>query len=239
MYRYGTYKPSCRNQMKKIVLTLLLFTALFASNPKPFASLGDVIYDNAPKIDKLRELQEYAPFYKRIEEYVKEVNQTKKLGFLVEQGEKKRSKEYLQKLRELAKTNDFFVRSVNALYKSSMQKEKFELFMQLLDTGLIDVERKKDEILNFYEEHKDEIEPKGVLKDLLQRRNLKKKTRFSKEYYEELRKRKEMEKIRRLRQKDKKRQEELQKKLEAELKAKKEQIRQEQIKELQEIEVDE
>ena len=223
-----------RTTMKHFILHIFLVLSLYASNPAIFASLGDTIYDNAPKIEKLKGFKEYKPFVKKIDEYIKEVNGTKKLGFAIENGTHPEAGGiYLKKLRELAKTNDFFVRSANAIFEKALKQKQFDQLMDILDTGLIDTERNKKRLLRFYEENQGRFEPRGVFKKIIESSTLRKKTKHSKEYYERLRKEREKEKIRRLREKDKKRQEELQKRLEEELKKKKEQIEQEQIKELQ------
>ena len=221
--------------MKPFILFILFTLALFASNPTIFASLGDKIYDNITKIEKLKKFKEYKPFIQKIDEYVKEAKATKKLGFAIENGtHKDASRFYLKKLRELAKTNDFFVRSANAVFDQAYVTKDYDLLMDLLDTGLIDVERNKQRLLKLYEEDGEKFELRGVLKQLVDASNLKKKSKHSKEYYERLRKIREEEKIRRLREKDKKRQEALQKRLDQELKRKKEEIEKEQIQELKE-----
>ena len=222
-----------RTAMKHFLLHILFTIVLFAANPTIFASLGDNIYNNAPKIEKLTAFKEYEPFIQKIREYIKEVNATKKLGFAIENGtHKNASGIYLKKLRELAKTNDFFVRSANAIFDQALKNSDFDTVMNILDTGLIDVQRNRQKLLKFYEIHNGEFEPRGLLKKLVDASDLQKKSKHSKEYYEHLRKMREQEKIRRLREKDKKRQEELQKRLEEELKRKKEQIQKEQIREL-------
>ncbi len=224
--------------MKLLLGLVLAFTLTFAiNNPPIYASLGDVIYDNAPKIKELKNFKEYKPFKEKIENYIKEVEGTKKLGFAIVQGKFEdkdaKKKVYLNKLRELAKTNDFFVRSANALFESAMENRDYDLFVRIINTGLVDTQRHKDEILEFYEQNKANIQPSGILEEIIKKNEIKKKEVHTAEYYERLRKLKEQEKIRRLREKDRKRQEELQKRLEQELKKKKEQIRKEQLEELQ------
>lgn len=220
--------------MKVLLFLLFTFTFLFASNPVVYAALGDKIYDNAPKIEQLKNFKEYEPFREKIESYIKEVNAMKKLGYAIENGTvpKSTSSSYLKKLRELSKTNDFFIRSANAIFDKALKNKEYELVMNLLDTGLIDIERNKVRLLEFYEQNKNAFAPRGELERIIKEDELKKSSKNTKEYYEKLRKLREQEKIRRLREKDKKRQEELQRKLEKELKLKKERIRQEQIKEL-------
>ena len=219
--------------MKLFFSLILLAAALFASNPTIFAALGDTIYDNAPKIEKLKKFHEYEPFLEKIDKYIKEVDATKKLGFAVENGSQKdAARIYLKKLRQLAKTNDFFVRSANAVFKKALATKNYELLMDILDTGLIDIERNKERLLEFYRANKDSFKPRGVFGRIVAEDELRKKSKNTKEYYERLKKLREQEKIRRLREKDKKRQEELQKRLEQELEKKKEQIQKEQIEEL-------
>ncbi len=219
--------------MKFFLSIFLLVLTLYANNPKIYAALGDIIYDNAPKIEKLKEFPQYKAFEEKIESYLKEVQAAKELGFAMEAGKSDEKRKYLKRLRELAKTNDFFVRSVRSIFENSMDHNMYDLFVKILDTGLVDVDRYKQEILKYYEKNKANINPYGILQDLIDESELKKAKKHSPEYYERLRKFKEQEKIRRLREKDRKRQEELQKKLEEELKKKKRQIEKEQIEELQ------
>jgi len=214
---------------------MLVGTLLLASNPTIYAALGDKIYDNAPKIEKLKQFKEYQPFLQKIEHYLQEVNATKELGFAIENGTKKdAAREYLKKLRSLSKTNDFFLRSARGIFQKALETKKYDLVMDLLDTGIIDLNRNKERLLEFYEANKGAFEPRGELLRIITEEELRKKSKNNKEYYERLRKLKEQEKIRRLREKDKKHQEELQKRLEEELKRKKEQIQKEQIEELKE-----
>ena len=225
-------KSNIRIQMKFFLSILLLSTLLFATNPKIYAALGDTIYNNAKKIELLKNYPEYEVFKEKIDNYLKEVKRTKSLGFAIESGKSKENKKYLQSLRKLSKTNDFFVRIAQYKYKESMEKKDYDTFVRMVDSGLIDLERNKKQILDFYDHHSHEIIPYGALELLIQSRIKKQNPKHTKEYYERLRKQREAEKIRRLREKDKRRQEELQKRLEEELKRKKERIREEQIKEL-------
>ncbi len=219
--------------MKAIILFLTIIAGVYAANPHVYAALGDGIYNNANKIAKLKNVKSYAAFAPKVDTYIKKVKETKELGFAVESGEKKdQAKTYLKRLRTLAKQNDFFVRSANSLFESSLKKGDYKSVMELLDTGIIDTKRNRNKIVSFWEEHKGQFEPKGEFKRVIQESELRKNTKSSAEYYRKLKKLREQEKIRRLREKDKRRQEQLQKKLEEELKRKKRQIEEEQKKEL-------
>jgi transposase len=114
-----------------------------------------------------------------------------------------------------------------------MRRHDYDLFLKLVNSDLLDLKRKKDEILRFYYANKAIITPTGNLSKLIEEDKLQKKSKRDKNYWIRLKKKKEEEKIKRLRKKDKKRQEEIQKKLEEELLRKKEAIRKEQLKELQ------
>ena len=219
--------------MKAIVLFFVMISSVFAIvYPKVYSSLGDKIYDNAPKIEKLSKIKEYKEFEDKIDNYIKDVKDAMSLGYALEYKLSKNNEKYLKQLRELAKTNDFFVKSANSMFKKSMKTDNYELFLNIIDTGLIDLDRNKDIILEYYNANKNNIPLRGKLKELVVKKETKTKVRHSKEYYEKLRKLREQEKIKRLREKDKRKQELLQKKLEEEIKLKKQKIEQEQIKEL-------
>ncbi len=205
--------------MKKLALLLpsLLITLLFASNPPIFSTLGDRIYDNASKIEKLKKFKVYAPFKEKIERYLHDVNTTKQLGFSLENAtHEKSARLYLKKLRELAKTNDFFVRSANAVCKKALITKDYELLMDILDTGLVDIKHNKAVLLKFYAANKDAFTPRGVLRKIVQEDASKKSVpseRDAKTKHEE-------ENIRNLREKDRIYQEKLQNKLEKDIKPK-------------------
>ena len=200
--------------MKAVFSLLFFISILSASNPKTFATLGDTIYDNAKKIEKLKKFKEYQPFVEKIDSYVKDVNKTKKLGFeLQSEMKNETAHKYLEQLRKLSRTNDFFIRSTDAVFKKALQSNDYELLMELLDTGLVDVRRYKERLLEFYEENKGRFVPYGTLEQLIKEEKERKKSQTK----EELQHRREHERVRHLREDDKKHQEELQKKLEMEI----------------------
>ncbi len=201
--------------MKSVFSLLFFATLLFASNPKIFSALGDTIYDNAHKIEKLKKFKEYQPYKKKIESYIKDVNATKKMGFGVEskQSDNQSVRNYLKKLRELAKRNDFYVRSANSVFKKALVAKKYEVLMDILDTGLIDIKRYKEALVEFYEINKSNFTLRGTLKKIIQEENVRKKIKTQ----EDLKKEHEHKLINDLRERDKQEQEKLQKKLEMEL----------------------
>ena len=221
---------------KFLFLFLFLFSqAVFSNNPHIYASLGDTLYNNEQTILNLKKIDVFNKYFSdKINKYITKLKQTKQIGFAIESGVSKvKPKEYLAKLRELSKTYDFFIRSVNKMFYDSMRRHDYDLFLKLVNSDLLDLKRKKDEILRFYYANKAIITPTRNLSKLIEEDKLQKKSKRDKNYWIRLKKKKEEEKIKRLRKKDKKRQEEIQKKLEEELLRKKEAIRKEQLKELQ------
>ncbi|MCD6259773.1 MAG: hypothetical protein J7J31_09250 [Helicobacteraceae bacterium] len=219
--------------MIKTLFFTLLTTLVYATNPAVYSALGDVIFNNAPHIDNLKNIKEYERYKMRIEEYVAKVAQVKEEGFRLERGDTSVDKKaYLQKLRELSNTNDFFVKDVHANYKASMRDKDNELFSKMINSKLLDVNKYKSEIKEYYIQNSEGITQEGVIQKLLdedarlaKQRELTKKKYKSKEEIER-------EKIERLRKKDKEQAETLQKSLEKELQEKKKKILKEQVQEL-------
>ena len=83
--------------MYKLLLLTFMLTFLYSNNPKPYAALGNVIYDNVQKIDSLQKLKSYDLYKSDIAKYVKEVELAKKEGFEIEASKAKISKkDYLR-----------------------------------------------------------------------------------------------------------------------------------------------
>lgn len=219
--------------MIKIAVLSLLATLLIAQNPKVYSALGDVIYDNVNNIEKLKEIPEFSQFNQKIDSYVKEVYKAKDMGFAIEAGDKTKDKrEYLQTIRELSKTNDFFYRTTVSFYKSSITNQDNILFSKTINSGLIDTKKYKGEILEYYFANCNDMNASGVIQEYLdedemlkQKQTQSKKPTLSKKHIQEA-------KIKRIREKDKAKQESIQKTLEDELVKKKSDIRKKQVEEL-------
>ena len=218
--------------MYKIFLFFLLSIALFAQNPKAFSALGDIIYNNADKIQKLESIEDYTVYKKKIKEYVAKVKKLKSDGFALDEGLYTKKMQYLNQLRKLSQTNDFFVRLVKKKLDMSIEDENSKLFTQLINTGLIDEKKSKNKIIDYYFAHSNEVNATGLIQKYLDED---KKLRAKKEYKKSLLERKklrELEKIRRIRKEDKLEQKKLEQKLNQEVQKKKLEIRKEQKKEL-------
>jgi len=219
--------------MYKIFLITILATILSATNPKPYAVLGDVIYDNVETIAALKELDAYKVYRDDIDKYIAEVAATKALGYKIEQGKAKGSKkEYLEHLRKLSTTNDYFMRSINSIYKNAMQKKNFELFSSIINGHLIDTKKNKQEIIDYYFKHQEDINSSGVIDAFLAEDAALKARKEAQRKRYKTKKQREEEKIKRIRKNDKENQERIEKELEKDLESKKLKIREDQKKEL-------
>lgn len=218
--------------MKKIVILSLLSLTLFAKNPAIYSQLGDTIYNNSVAIEKLVEIEELSLYKKEIQEYIKDVNATKKDGFAIESGDKSVDDAlYLKKLRELYKKDRNFIRVSKISFEESMQNDNIMLFEQLINSGIIELDEHKESIVEFYTLHKDEIslsqEPKLFIEEELQQRKSAVEAREA-----ATKKGSEAERIKWLREKDKEREKRKNKLLEEELHQQKKEIREYQKEEL-------
>lgn len=215
------------------MLLHLFIMSIFAqetSNPKVYSSLGNTIYDNVLKIEKLQDIEKYSQFRSKIDRYLREVQDTKLFGFDVEAGSKSDLKlDYLYQLRKHKKVNDYFLRSVKNAFESAIESQDNELFIGIVNSGLINVKQYKKKIMAYYNAHKKSINPKGTIQKFIDEdlawKNRKRWKPKTKQQLQE-------EKVARLRKNDKLDTQALERKLSEEVRVKKQKIRQTQEKEL-------
>ena len=218
--------------MKKIFFLTLFTTLLFSNNPAVYSALGDVIYDNVKGIEKLSEIEEYLVYKDKIIKYVAEVDTTKRAGFLIEKGNKNIDKKsYLNNLRKFSKSNDFFTRSARNNFLESMEKENSKLFSALVNSGLIDTKKYKNDIVTYYLFHMDEINPEGTIQEIIDNDEALKNKKVKKRVYRS-KKQIQQAKIKRIRENDKKRQAAIEKRLQERVNKEKTEIIDYQKKEL-------
>ena len=216
--------------MKQLVLLSILVTFLYAQNPNVYSSLGNVIYGSLDAVDKLKKLADYKQHEKKIDKYIENVLDLKKYGFAIDSGDYSIDKhEYLSRLRKIFKTYDYFVRNAKRSFKESIQTNNTELFTGIINSGLIDTDIYKKDILNYYLKHSDELDSNQVIVKLRNKDSLIKKHR---EVHQNIEADAQKAKIKRIRKKDKRQDEAFKKLLEEELLQKKKEIRENQKKEL-------
>jgi len=216
--------------MKTIILVSLLTTFLFAQNPRVYSAIGDDVYNNAQAISNLKSLSAYPYEAKKIDAYINDVDANKQIGFDIESGNKDISPStYLKKLRELTKVNISFVRKVRAMFDKSLKNENTLLFIEMVNSGLLDTKPRQKEIMDFYIKHQDDISPVGVIQTFLDEDA---ELRRRQAYWLEAKKRKEAARVKYLREKDKAEDEAMEEKLTKEVIQKKQDIRIHQKKEL-------
>ncbi len=234
--------------MKKIVIMSLLATILMGQgvdvnstqsseievvkNPKVYAALGDIIYNNIDNIVKLKEIDTFKNFSEKINNYSDSVQKAKEIGSNIESGNKNVSKSlYLETLRTLSKENDYFVRSVKSAYSTSIQKQDSKLFLETVNSGLVDTDKNREQIIEYYLSHSEDINASGVIQKYLDQ-DAKTESKRKSYSYEKSKKLRLEAKIRRIREDDQKKQARLEKELTNEVKQKKIEIRENQKREL-------
>ena len=217
--------------MKKLIICLFT-TLLSAQNPIVYSALGDIIYDNIENIQNLKNIVQYKKHENKIDKYASDVKNLKEIGFKIQSGDEKYKKlEYLQNLRELSKVNDFFLRSVEKDFNKAIKCEDSKLFSKILNSGLIDVKEYKTQIKSYYLSHSRDINTSGVIQNILDKEFIKKQKKKSQ--VKRLTKKQLQEaKIKRIRENDKIKQENIKKSLEDIATQKKIKIREEQKQKL-------
>ncbi|MFA6192317.1 MAG: hypothetical protein WC665_08200 [Sulfurimonas sp.] len=215
--------------MIRIIILCVISTLLLAQNPKTYSSLGDIQFDNSINIEKLKEIDIYAQYGEKINKYLNDIKSVKEFGFEVDKTDNSdEKKRYLQSLRELSKTNDFFVKSVNSNFFSSIKNSNTKLFLQMVNSKMLDTEKNRSEIMKYYNLHSDEITPFDIMQDFLA---TDKKVQNNVPAKKSEKKRQE-EKISRIRESDRINQETIEQSLEEEAAKKKKIINDEKIKQL-------
>jgi len=216
-----------------IISTILLSQDFFALHPKPYSALGDVIYDNVNKIEKLKNINGFEFYKGDIEKYVSKVQKTKDDGYQLEKNQARISKrEYLNRLRTLSKKNDFYLRTIKNTYLSSMETNNYEQFSQIINSELIDVNSSKGVIIDYYYEHEEDINASGVIENFLNEDARLKALKDTQRKKYKSKKTLQEEKIQRMRKNDKEAKIKLENRLQNDLVKKKLEIRKNQKKEL-------
>ena len=225
--------------MYKLLLITILTTLIIAqdvisvANPKPYSSLGDVLYDNYEKIGQMTNVDAFKTYSKEINDYISDILTTKEMGYALELRQTGvLRKDYLDTLRELSKKNDDFLRKIENGYRTSIEKENSKVFLQIVNSELVDVEKNKKEIIGYYYLHSDDINSSGVIDRLIKENDAIRKLQQAQKKRYKTKKMREEERIKSIRLVDKQAKEKLEQRLQQELDQKKVDIRDNQVREL-------
>ncbi len=139
--------------MNKYLLLLALTLSLFAQTPKSFAALGDIIYNDVDKFEKLKELASMQEFTTNIDSYIASANATKKIGLALDQeGASVDGEAYLKALRKLSTEHDAIIVNSRKRFKEAIADEDSETINGMITIGVIDPEDYKTELMHYYEE---------------------------------------------------------------------------------------
>ena len=139
--------------MKFLFLLLTLSLALWAKNPLSFATLGDVVYNDAKKFEEIKELEAMHDIRIAISNYVKLANDTKKLGFSVDNKDKgANAKSYLKSLRKLSAAHDVIDIKVQKRFNEAINDEDSHTVNAMVQYGVIDSVNYEKQLITYYEE---------------------------------------------------------------------------------------
>ncbi len=145
--------------MKKYVLLLTLTLTLFAQNPKSFAALGDVLYNDINKFENLKEMASMQEYKTAIDAYIVSAKETKKMGFAIDIENAKDDKdatvdgkEYLKALRNLSTEHDTIIDNSRTRFEEAMGDEDSETINGMINYGVIEVEDYQDKLIRYYDE---------------------------------------------------------------------------------------
>ncbi|MDY0116070.1 MAG: hypothetical protein RBR59_00660 [Sulfurimonadaceae bacterium] len=220
----------------RVFLGLFLFvTFLVAEYPKVYAQIGDDIYKNLSNIEDLKNTKEFSRYTNEIEIYVYEAQKAKENGFMIENGDNSVDKNlYLEDLRKLVKTNDYFKNLVITTFEKSLSTKNNTLFVETVNSNLLP-QSFEQKILDYYNNNVDAIIESGFLailaqkqRDELEAKNAKKIVKVT----PKIKKDSNQEKMERLKKADLEKREAFKKQVEEEEARKKAQIIAKQKKEL-------
>jgi len=139
--------------MKKYILLLSLSLSLFAQNPKAFAALGDVIYNDVDKFEALKNMASMQDTKMSIDSYIDSAKSAKKMGHALDSKTGGiDSKSYLKVLRELSIERDAIISSSRDRFKEAIADEDGVTVNGMVANGVINAESYEKELLNYYEE---------------------------------------------------------------------------------------
>jgi hypothetical protein len=223
--------------MKKLICVLLMALPLLAENPKAFAALGDIIYNDASVIAKLGDIESMKSEHEMINSYLIVCEVVKREGFALDHNQSDvDKKDYLALLRILSKEHDELFRKADLAFEQAMSEGNEEQVLKLFASGAVDTAAMTPEITAYYEKFHEEQELSTLADFIAEQERL----RAAREAEEASRrkaagnyvKKKEQEKIRHFRERDEDERRAREKELREEMERTKEEIFEKQKREL-------
>lgn len=145
--------------MKLWILMLWVSASLWAANPVAYSGLGDVIYNGMPKMAQLGDALAVSSHHENIAKYLAKCEHAKEEGFALDRAAAGAmdKKDYLELLRSLHNEYEFYIRTANAALNRTIEENDYEAFSELVETGLIDIEKNSEQIISFYEMHRNGV----------------------------------------------------------------------------------
>ena len=141
----------------RIIFTICLIaiSMLYAENPRAYSQLGDKVYTESKNVVLLADSRLMINQKSQMDNYLKNIDDVRQAGLLVDEG-KGNPKNYLSDLRKLEKMYMAFKRQANSVLNKAIATDDYEGFSQLVKTGMIDMDRNRERIIAFYRTHRDE-----------------------------------------------------------------------------------
>jgi hypothetical protein len=150
--------------MKPWIMMLWVSVSLWAANPLAFSGLGNVIYDGMEKVAQLGDAQAVSSHHENIGKYLEKCERAKDEGYALDRRAPGAmdKKAYLELLRSLNNEYEFYVRTANVALNRTIEENNFAAFSELIKTDLIDIDKNSEQIISFYEMHRNG----GVLQEI-------------------------------------------------------------------------
>lgn len=133
---------------KTILLALFVSLTLHAVNPKPYAELGDQLYDS---VEQFMAIPSYVPHLAiSVENYLTQLKKVKAHGFEA-QVDPSEAKAYLKALREIDTERRKIVVALNAALYNAIEENEPKRFIAIVRSGLIKLHPIKHDLLPYYE----------------------------------------------------------------------------------------
>ncbi len=144
--------------MLRLLLIITVSISIWADTPKLYSSLGDLIYDNMESISRLADIKVMSKHDESIARYIGNCKMAHKHGLAlnIDDPDAKAVKNYLEELRALDKERIAFIQISDRLLSKSIEEDDLESYSELIKSGVTDIERDSDRIIDYYLRYRNE-----------------------------------------------------------------------------------